>query len=336
MAERVLSRRELNRALLARQLLLRRERLPVLRVLERLAGLQAQWEPAPAIGLWSRIEGFDRAQLERALARRAAVRATLMRATIHLVSTRDYFRFHPALLPMLRRKWRQHRAERADVPDLEELSARVLAAADEPRSVAELRELVEPDDELGTRWFRVRHHAPFLRVGGDYVAAESWLDGSFGTDEEGLRHLVRRYFAAFGPATAADVAAWSGLQVAELRETLDRLRLQRFRDEQGRLLLDLTQAPLPPQDTPVPPRLLPRFDNLTLSHADRTRVVSDEHRKRIIRAGEVDAVFLVDGFVGGRWRKKGWRIELEPFVSVPRTALQGLQEEAEALSAWLA
>jgi hypothetical protein len=336
-SERVLTRRELNRALLARQFLLRREQMPVLRALERLAGLQAQWEPSVAIGLWTRLEGFDHGELDRALTRRTAVRATVMRATIHLVSTRDYLLFYPALRSMLQRKWRQHRSRTDELPELDKLAARVVAAAAEPRPLAELRALVEPDDELGTRWFRVRHHAPLLRVGRDYVAAEAWLGRAFAPPAEGLPHLVRRYLAAFGPATVGDLAAWSGLQVAEARDAIDRLRLRRFRDEQGRLLLDLPRAPLPPADTPAAPRLLPRFDNLILSHSDRTRIISDEHRKIVIRAGEVDPVFLWDGFVAGRWRQtRKNEIELEPLTQVPRAALDAVRAEADALAGWLA
>jgi hypothetical protein len=335
MTERILTLRELNRALLARQLLLRRERVPVVRALERVAGLQGQWEPSLPIGLWTRLDGFRAESLDRALARRVAVRGTVMRATIHLVSTRDYLRFFPALRPMLRRKWLQHRSGAEDVPDFEELAARVAAAATEPRPLAELRVLVEPDDELRTRWFRVRHHAPLLRVGGDYVAAEAWLGRPFVPAGEGLRHLVRRYLGAFGPATAADVGAWSGLRAAEVRDALDGLRLRRFHDEQGRLLVDLPGTPLPPADAPAPPRLLPRFDNLILSHADRTRVIADEHRKRVIRGGEVDPVFLVDGFVAGRWLRRGRKIELEPFGSLRRADLDAVRAEAEALEGWL-
>ncbi|MGH2921486.1 MAG: winged helix DNA-binding domain-containing protein [Gaiellaceae bacterium] len=305
------------------------------RALERVAGLQAQWEPAPPLGLWARLEGFRAEELDQALARRTAVRATLMRATIHLVSSRDYLRFHPALLPMLQRKWRQHRSRVPEDPELEKLAGRILAAAAEPRRAGELKPLLEPDDELGTRWFRIRHHVPLIRLGLRYVAAEAWLGRPFAPVEEGLRHLVRRYLAAFGPATTSDVAAWSGLQVAELREELDRMRLRRFRDEQGRVLYDLQRAPLPPADVPAPPRLLPRFDSLILSHADRTRVVSEEHRRLVIKGGEVDPVLLVDGFVAGRWRREGKRIELEPFVPLRRSELNAIRAESDALARWL-
>jgi hypothetical protein len=324
---RTLTLRELNRALLARQLLLSRKPMPALRAIERVAGLQAQSAPAAQIGLAVRVEGFQPAEL----AGRKVVRATLMRATIHLVSARDYLLFLPALLPSLRRKWRQYRAGDPEPADLDGIAASVLAAADEPRTHRELRALFE-DDELGSMWFRVRHHVPFVRVDGRYVAAEAWLGRAFGDPDEGMGHLVRRYLGAFGPATTADVAAWSGLQVAELRPALERVRLRRFRDEAGRELLDVPGAPLPPADTPAPPRLLPRFDNLVLSHADRARVIAEEHRKRIVRAAEVDATFLVDGFVAGRWKLDRGKLELDPFVKLPRGDVAELRAEATRLS----
>ncbi|MEX2210686.1 MAG: winged helix DNA-binding domain-containing protein [Gaiellaceae bacterium] len=320
----MLSLRELNRATLARQLLLRRERIPVVRAIERVAGLQAQWAPTLPVGLWTRLEGFQPAQLERALARKQLVRATLMRSTIHLVSTRDYVQFHPALAQAIRRRYRRAGDETAL---LEELAARVAAAVREPLPAADVRALVDPE-----RWFRVLHHARLLRVGEDYVAADAWLDLADASPEQGLRHLLRRYLAAWGPATAADAAAWSGLQVGELREAIEEVGTRRCADERGRELYDLPRAPLPPADTPAPPRLLPRFDNVVLAHADRTRVVSDEHRKVIIRAGEVDPVVLVDGFVAGRWRRKGKRIDVEWLATVPRTAREAIDDEASRLA----
>ena len=322
---RTLTTRELNRALLARQLLLRRERVPVVRAVERVAGLQAQWAPSLPVGLWTRVEGFRAAQLERALARRALVRGTLMRATIHLVSTRDYLHFLPALDASIRRRYRRAGDETAE---LEELAAQVTAATREPRPAAEVRALVDPE-----RWFRVLHHARLLRVGECYVAADAWLDRPYQPD--GLPLLLRRYLAAWGPATAADAAAWTGLQIGELRNVLEEVGRRRFLDERGRELFDVPRAPLPPADTPAPPRLLPRFDNVVLSHADRTRVISDGLRKTIIRAGEVDPVVLVDGFVAGRWRRKGKRIAVEWLADAPRTARRAIEREAEALEAFL-
>jgi hypothetical protein len=323
---RTLTTRELNRALLARQLLLERKPISPTTAIEQVAGIQAQWEPAAVMGVAARIEGFRPEQL----ARSRLVRATLMRATIHLVSERDYLLFLPALLPSLQRKWRQYRAGRPDIEGLDQLAKPLLAAATEPRSAAELRALIQ-DDEEGSLWSRIRHHFPFIRVDGKYVAASAWLGRPFAPADEGLKHLVRRYLRAFGPATLADIALWSGLQVAEVAPMVGRLRLRRFLDESGRTLLDVPGAPLPPADTPAPPRVLPRFDNLILSHADRNRIVADEHRPRIVRAAEVDAIFLIDGFVAGRWKHVRRKFELDPFVKLSRKDVAGLEEEARRL-----
>jgi hypothetical protein len=331
-SERVLTLPELNRALLARQLLLERERMPVTRALERVAGLQAQWEPAPALALRTRLDGFDDAQLARALARRSVVRATLMRATIHLVTTRDYARFRPALEPMLDSKWRQYYPRDAEPPGLDGIVERVRAEAAAPRTAAEIQAMFD-DDERRLTWFRVRHRVPFVRVDGKYVDARAWLGEEPAPAEDDLSHLVRRYLAAFGPASAADVAAWSGQRVADLRPALDTLPLRRFRDEGGRVLLDLPRAPLPPADTPAPPRLLPRFDNAILSHDDRSRIIAAEHRKRVVRAAEVDAVFLVDGFVAGRWKLVRGKLELDPFAPLRRADVRALENEATRLGA---
>jgi hypothetical protein len=148
---------------------------------------------------------------------------------------------------------------------------------------------------------------------------------------------VRRYLAAFGPATRADIAEWSGLRVRDFAPALDALEpLRRFRDERGRELIDLPRSPLPAADTPASVRLLPRFDNLVLSHADRTRVISDEHRRVVIHgAGIVEATFLVDGFVAGTWRVEKGRVSLEPFAPLPRTTRRELEDEAARLHAWL-
>jgi hypothetical protein len=329
----VLTQRELNRALLARQLLLERADLPVVDAVEALAGMQSQWAPAPALGLATRLDRFDPAELEGALERRVLVRGTLMRGTIHLVSARDYVRYRAALEPLLRRKWRQYYPREPEPADLTELLARVAQEAAQPRTAAELQAVAEPDDDRRLRWFRARHEVPLVRAGECYVHAEAWLGRPLEYGDESNRHLVRSYLGAFGPAAPADVAAWSGLQVTELRTALVSLELEHFRDEAGRALVDLPDAPRPPADIPAPPRLLPRFDNLILSHADRTRVIADEHRRRVVRAAEVDAVFLVDGFVAGRWKVERGKLTLDPFVRVPAAARKALEAEAERLAA---
>jgi hypothetical protein len=291
--------------------------------------------------LWTRIEGFERPQLNRALTARRAVKATLMRGTVHLVSTSDYLCFLPAVLPMLREYWRPYLRHRTPVTNVDELAARALAFTSEPRSSSEMATHLGHED----RWWRVRMHAPFVRAPGDgswafgprpaFVSGPAWVARPLAGDADGGLHLLRRYLRAFGPASVEDVAAWSGLRIAAVRELVPRLELRRFRDERGRLLLDLPRAPLPPPATPAPPRLLPAFDNLILSHADRTRVIADDHRRTVIRGGIVDPVFLVDGFVAGRWRVERARVELEPFGKLPREAERALRREADALARWL-
>jgi hypothetical protein len=341
--DRILTKRDLNRALLARQLLLERRPLTITRALEHVAGLQAQDAQAPSIGLWTRIDGFRHEKLVRALRYRRVVKATLMRATLHLVSARDYAVFLPALLPSHREYWRSYLRDRGRIQNLEELARRALEYADQPRSAAEMRSLLGGDDA----WWHVRFHVPFVHAPtGEtwpfgrrpaFVASRHWLSSSLASTSEGIAALLRRYLAAFGPATVQDAATWSGLTVKAVREAADRLdsRLRRFRDERGRALLDLPRAPLPPADISPAPRLLPAFDNAILSHADRTRIITDEHRQAVIRGGIVDPIFLVEGFAAGVWRieraRGGATLVLEPFEGLPRAARRELVQEAERL-----
>jgi Winged helix DNA-binding domain len=333
--------RELNRATLARQLLLERRRLPVIRALERVAGLQAQWAPAPYVGLWTRLEGFRRPTLERALLREQAVRAVLMRGTVHLVSHRDYELLGSAVaLP----PWVG--------PESAALAERVhdslLEFGREPRTRAEvlawLRETHGIDRDGGAGfWYALRTvgrltHAP---------ASGAWkqpretryvlIDHEQVDPRPAREHLVRRYLGAFGPATRADVTEWSGLRVRDLEPALESLEpLRRFGEKRGRELLDLPRAPLPPGDSPAPVRFLPRYDNLVLSHADRTRVIADDHRRTVIHGGGmVEATFLVDGFVAGLWRVEKGRVRVEPFAPLPRVWRREVEDEAARLEAWL-
>lgn len=338
---RTLTLRELNRATLARQLLLERRRLPVVRALERVAGLQAQWAPATYVGLWTRLDGFRRETLERALLREEAVRAVLMRGTVHLVSRADYGVFASAVaLP----GW--VRPESAALANAVHDS--LLEFGREPRTRAEvlawLRDThgIEHDGGLGL-WYALRTvgrltHAPSSGTWKQprdthYVLIEHDQLDPLPAREE----LVRRYLAAFGPATRADIAEWSGLRVRDFEPALDALEpLRRFRDERGRELLDLPRAPLPNADTPVPVRFLPRYDNLVLSHSDRTRVIADEHRSTVIHGGGmVEATFLVDGFVAGMWKVERDRVHVEPFGPLPRAWRSAVEEERSRLEAWL-
>jgi len=346
-AVRVLTLRELNRATLARQLLLERRALPVPSAIERIAGMQAQWPPAPYVGLWSRLEPFDRSSLERLLLRRRVVKATLMRSTLHLVTARDYPTFAVALGGM--RTWAD-----AVVADGERIAAGIRELCrDHPITFREAIEHIER--EHGHRGVHARrawhvartrahlHHAPetalwSARPTAVYVAT----DKPDGVDGAAARvELVRRYLGAFGPANRADLADWSGLRVADIAPALDALEpLRRFGSEEGRELLDLPRSPVPPADTPAPVRFLPKWDSVLLAHADRRRVLPEEYRKVVIgKNGDVAQTFLVDGLVAGTWetarRRDRVQLRLEPFAPLPRGVRAALDDEAARLSAWM-
>lgn len=344
---RTLSQRELNRATLARQLLLERRRLPVVTAIERIAGLQGQWVPAPFVGLWSRLEGFRREALDQALNRGAVRKALMMRGTLHLVSERDYPLFSAALhgggaSPV-----------NADAMALGERVADGLRAlfANGPRSRAEVLAWLDEAHPLATGEVRPLMSWYALRICAHVVHAPSaaqWdgparprfvlLDGVvLPQADEARTTLVRRYLAAFGPATRADIADWSGLRIRDIEPALAALEpLRRFRDPRDRELLDLPRAPLPPADTPAPARLLPKWDSVLLGHADRSRVLPEQYRKTIIaKNGDVAQTMLVDGMVAGTWSLVGGRVQLAPFAPVPLAARRALQEEAARLETFV-
>jgi hypothetical protein len=343
-AERVLTQRELNRTTLLRQLLLRRERLPPVRAIERLAGLQAQLPSSPYLALWARLEGFERPALERALKQRRVVKALLMRATMHLVSARDY----PYLDAAVREARTLTRARRTQRPPDGVVERIVTLTRERPRTRSEIMEALgfhsrtRDVDELRT-------YSWVVALGRLEQTPESAFYGFRGSPTyepadhehppraEATAHTIRRYLTAFGPARRADVSQWSGVPIRDLAPGFEALRLRTLRDEQGRELLDLPRAQLAEADVPAPPRLLPRWDELLLAHKDRTRVLAQDYRKAVIhKNGDVQPTFLVDGFVAGLWRQEGERIVLEPFAPLPRVAKRELEDEAALLEAWLA
>jgi hypothetical protein len=341
--ERVLTQRELNRTTLRRQLLLRRERLSPVRAIERLAGLQAQLASSPYLALWARLEGFERASLEQALARRRIVKALLMRATMHLVSARDY----PYIDAVVREARTLTRARGAKPPPDELVERIVELTRERPRTRPEIMQALGFDSrtqdvrELRTySWVvalgRLEQTPECAYYGFRGSPAYEPADHGYPPRDEAKAFAIRRYLGAFGPASRADLSQWSGVPIRDLAPGLDALRLRSFRDEHGRELLDLPRAPLVPADTPAPPRLLPRWDELLLAHKDRTRILPDEYRKTVIhRNGDVQQTFLVDGMVAGLWTLEGRRIALEPFEPLPRSARRELEEEAGRLAAWL-
>jgi hypothetical protein len=342
MAERVLTLRELNRATLARQLLLERKRLSPTAVIEHLVGMQAQWPPAPYVGIWTRTTSFRREALERELASAAVVKATVMRQTLHLVTRRDYALLRAALSETNFPD--QTTAAKRHAP-----SVRALAAAGPvttKEALAHLEQehgLTAVDARRAWRGARVRahvlhHHETALwhaRPEGRFVAIE---EPEAHEPVEARAAILGCYLAAFGPASRRDIVAWSMMHVPELQRALDRLEpLRRFRDEHGRELLDVPRAPLPDAETPAPIRFLPKWDNLLLAFADRTRVLPEQYRKTVIRMnGDVAQTFLVDGFVAGIWRFENGRVVLEPFEAPSRSVQRELEDEARRLEAFLA
>ena len=311
----VLDRRALNRALLARQMLLAREKMPASKAIEQLVGMQAQVPTAPYIGLWSRLDAFGSEDLARLILERRAVRMALMRSTIHLVTARDALALRALVQPAIERshngQYRKH---------LTGVDRDALVAAASELLTEKPRLLKEVADLLGDRFpgvdrlalaSAVRAWVPVVQPpprgiwgkGGlaAHVSATAWLRGTR-PREMTIDQMVLRYLAAFGPATVMDAQAWSGL--TKLREVFERLRsrLRAFRDEHGRELFDLPDAPRPDPGTAAAPRFMPEYDNIFLAHADRSRI-ADPRRVATLstETGMVQAL-LVDGFVAATWR----------------------------------
>jgi len=312
---RVLSIRELNRAALERQLLLQRARMSAAAAIEHLVGLQGQLCDPPHLGLWTRLADFATRDLERLLEERLAVRAGMMRATLHVMTAADYALLRPALQPALERAQRGFFGRHTAGIDLRELCEAGRKLLDEePLTNKQLRSALAqrlPGTDPAALQFSVHYLLPVVQVPpagfwgahGSMAAttAETWLRTPVGTSAAPHR-LILRYLAAFGPAAVQDIQAWSGL--TRLREVTEELscELVCFRDEAGRELFDLPDAPRPGPDLAAPVRFLPEYDNLMVAYKDRTRVLADEHRALVSTGNAaIRATVLVDGFVAGRW-----------------------------------
>jgi hypothetical protein len=345
MAERTLSTGELNRALLDRQMLLRRAWLSIPEALERMGGLQNQYAPSGYIGLWSRLHAFSRNDLTAALLERSVVQGTLMRATIHLVSAADYPLFAAATRRAREEWWRRVQGRAAEGVDMAAAAALVRGLlATGPRRHADLLAALEEAGFPRLAWSGVGAFVDLVRVPPSgtwerrradlYGLAEDWLGTSPATEGEGLAHIIRRYLGAFGPAPVADIATWSGVPAGWLKPVAEGLGLVRYRDESGGTLLDVRGHEVPDADTRAPVRFLPTWDALLLVHARRTGVLPEEHRQAIFssRTPHSFPTFLLGGRVAGTWRHAEGRVRIEAFAGLPAPARSELDKEAQRLA----
>jgi winged helix DNA-binding protein len=348
MADRILKLRDLNRATLARQMLLEREPLSATSAIERLVGLQAQLALPPYIGLWTRLSDFNQESLSGPIENRQIIKATLMRATLHLFTADDYVRFRTTIQPALEQAGAAIAKRRGgDFDRAQLLTAARRFIGEKPRTFAEISEMVTklmPDVDVGSMRYTIRTHLPLVQVpvtGGwsysnkpEFTLAEAWIGRPISL-KENLLEFVRRYLAAFGPASVTDAQTWSGLKLKDAFEEL-RPELKIYRDEGRRELFDLPNAPAPDGDQPAPVRFLPEFDNLLLSHSNRRRMLADEYRSRVyLPALRVAATILVDGFVRGAWKiersKNSAALVIEPFATLTKKDREALADEGEPL-----
>jgi hypothetical protein len=340
---RTLSTRELNRALLARQMLLERSALSIPRALDRMGGLQAQYAPSMYVGLWSRLRDFDRTQLDRALERRSVVQGTLMRSTIHLVSASDYW-------PMavgVRRGRREHwlKTGRRDVSAAQigaaarKLRSRISGTEMRRREIDELLvggSVVTNGVNLWLDLLRIPPSGTWEHRRADlYALAEDWIGPPTRiSEDEAIELLVRRYLGGFGPAPLRDIAGWAGVPPKRIAAVAEGMRLRRFSDEDGEELVDLPRSPIPDADAPAPARFIPTWDATLLVHARRTGILPEEHRPKVFntRTPQSVSTFLVDGRVAGTWTFEKGKVKLSPFGRLDASAGRELREEGERLA----
>ena len=343
---RTLSQQELNRALIERQMLRERADLSAFATIERLFGIQAQEPKSPYIGLWTRLQHFQAQELEDLLVSRHVVRILLMRGTIHLVSAADALSLRPHMQLRLDRELQSgpfaKRLAGLDLDAVAEAGRKILE--EEPQGTADAgKQLLErwPDREHTVLGNALRNKLALVQLpprglwhrSGRAVCTtlETWLD----QEQHAMpkERLVRRYLKAFGPATVMDAQQWSGL--TKLGETFEQLRpeLVTFRNEAGKELFDLPDAPRPDPETPLPVRLLPEFDNILLAHADRRRVIADD-RLGVVVGGK--PTVLVDGYVVATWQAdKQGTITVDYIDKLPKSKEKAVAEECDRLQHWI-
>lgn len=347
-----LTDRRLNRATLARQLLIRRERLTVVDAVRRVVALQAQHPASPYLALWNRITDFDPADLDAAYADHTIVKATLMRITLHAVDSQDYPAFQHAMVSSLRAS-RLHDARFREtgmsIEDADALVPAVLAFTSEPRTNAEVEAWLQErfGVSMPRAWWALRTYAPVVHAatGGPWshghrpaysTAPTHPLTGEPG---ESVRRLVRRYLEGFGPASTQDIAQFTILRAPVVRAALEEMAgtLEALEGPNGAKLYDVADGTRPDEDTPVPPRLMAMWDSSLLAYADRSRIIPPEYRAMVIRRnGDVLPTLLIDGYVAGVWRPAAGGVEATAFRTLPADAWDALATEAQALVAFLA
>ncbi len=311
--------------------------MPIAEAVERVAGLQTQYAPSGYVGLWTRLSAFRRDDLTSALWDRTVVQATLMRTTIHLVSRREFW-LYAVGIRRARRAWTLRARPTVDETQMVRSAERLREALkDGPRSVKELGGLADGfvgNHGLWVDLVRVPPSGTWERRRADRLAlAEDWVGPGDASENEGLTHLVRAYLRAFGPAPWRDIASWAGVPVADAKEGGRGLTLVPYRDEAGRELLDLPDAPLPDPDMPVPARFLPHWDASLLAHARRTGVLPEAYRPRVFSSKNPFSVgtYLVDGRVVGAWSVRDGRIVLDPYETLSARDEREVEREREAL-----
>lgn len=351
---RTLTNLELNRALLARQLLLARAPVGPVEAFRQLVALQAQQPRPPFIALWARLEAFQPAALSDLLRSRRVVRATSLRGTLHFLETEDYRATRAAIQPVLTAGMQSILKQRGAAFDI----AAVVASARQhfarqPQTFEDLRTTLMaefPSVDERAMGYAVRMSLPLCMVPDDtiyaygadtaFALASEWL-GLAVPEDDRLPELLLRYLAAFGPASVQDAQCWTGL--GKLKPVFDALRpkLAVYRDGKGKELFDLPGAPLPDAATPAPVRLLPGFDSVILGHHDRSRIMAEEHRPLVTTKNlQVLPTVLVDGFVAGTWdvtiRKTVVTVEVKPFRPFPAKVKKAVETESAALVRFLA
>lgn len=356
MTAMALSARALNRSTLARQSLLERQPLDVVDAVRRIVALQAQQHASPYLALWNRVDGFDPAALDTALAERRLVKSTLMRVTLHMVAATDFGVFREAMEPTLRAARlgdARFRASGIAPEEAQALVAALLEYADPPRADAEARAWA--GERLGVpldpaAWRMLRQYAPWWHA----PTADTWSYGPRHTwagpggpprltdpaaHDAGLRTLLLRYLAGFGPASVADMARFTMTGRTRVRAAVRALgpELEEVAGPEGVALLDVPGAPRPDGETPAPPRLMAMWDSVLLAYDDRGRMIPPEYRGQVIRVnGDVLPTLLVDGRVAGVWRAVEGGIEATAFHRLPEPVWEGLAAEAASLTALLA